>query len=134
MGSRYLKDEDLRIPISRGDWLLVRKHLTAGDERDIQVHTVKSSIAGEKPELDLGQLGYSQAAGYLLDWSITDADDKPVVIRDRPYAEVVAKLRAQTPESVAEILEAIQAHDAAMRAERDFQKKITSGENVPSTT
>jgi len=72
--------------------------------------------------------------GYLIDWSITDADEKPIRIRDQPYAFVAAALRNQTPESLREILEAIQAHDAAMTAERDHEKKDRAGATGPSPT
>src|SRR4029453_14560283 len=105
MGSRYRKQEEMRLELSGGDWLLVRKHLTAGEERDAQARVIKAGTFkhGEKPELDLEQLGIAQAAGYLLDWSITDADEKPIRIRDQSYAFVAAALRNQTPESLREI-------------------------------
>ena len=136
MGSRYRRQEELRIDISEGDWLLVRKHLTAGEERDAQARVIKSGSfkQGEKPELDLEHLGISQAVSYLIDWSITDADDKPIRIRDQSYAFVAAALRNQTPESLREILDAIQAHDGAMSAEREIQKKDRAGETAPSLT
>ena len=136
MSNRYRKQEDHRIELSEGDWLLVRKHLTAGEERDAQAKVIKAGTfrPGEKPELDLEHLGIAQAVSYLIDWSITDADDKPIRIRDQGYDFVAAALKNQTPESLREILEAIQAHDAAMTAERDHQKKAPTGEPVPSPT
>jgi len=136
MGSRYRKQEEMRLELSGGDWLLVRKHLTAGEERDAQARVIRAGTfkPGEKPELDLEHLGIAQAVSYLIDWSITDADDRPIHIRDQAYAFVFAALRNQTPESLREILEAIQAHDAAMTAEREYQKKGPAGENAPSPT
>jgi len=136
MGSRYRRQEEHRIDISDGDWLLVRKHLTAGEERDAQARVIKSGSfkQGEKPELDLEHLGIAQAVSYLIDWSITDADDKPIRIRDQSYAFVAAALRNQTPESLREILDAIQAHDGAMTAEREIQKKDRAGATAPSLT
>jgi len=71
---------------------------------------------------------------YLIDWSITDADDRPVLVRDQPYPVVAAALRNQTSESLKEILQAVQAHDAAMAAEREHQKKDRGGANAPSPT
>jgi hypothetical protein len=129
MGSRYRKQEEMRLDLSEGDWLLVRKHLTAGEERDAQARVIKAGSfkQGEKPELDLEHLGIAQAVSYLIDWSITDADDKPIRIRDQSYAFVAAALRNQTPESLREILDAIQAHDSAMTAERELQKKAQDG-------
>jgi len=136
MGSRYRKQEEMRLELSGGDWLLVRKHLTAGEERDAQARVIKAGSfkPGEKPELDLEHLGIAQAVSYLIDWSITDADDKPIRIRDQAYAFVFAALRNQTPESLREILEAVQAHDAAMTAEREYEKKGPDGASVSSPT
>jgi hypothetical protein len=136
MGSRYRRQEELRIELSEGDWLLVRKHLTAGEERDAYARIIKAGTVkqGEKPEFDLEHLGIAQAVSYLIDWSITDADDKPIRIRDQGYAFVAAALRNQTPESLREILEAIQAHDSAMTAERELQKKDRAGTTAPSPT
>ena len=136
MGSRYRKQEEMRLELSGGDWLLVRKHLTAGEERDAQARVIRAGTfkPGEKPELDLEHLGIAQAVSYLIDWSITDADDRPIHIRDQAYAFVFAALRNQTPESLREILEAIQAHDAAMTAEREFQKKDRAGTIARSPT
>lgn len=136
MGSRYRKQEELRLELTGGDWLLVRKHLTAGEERDAQARVIKAGTmrSGEKPELDLEHLGIAQAVSYLIDWSITDADDQPIRIRDQGYPFVAAALRNQTPESLREILDAIQAHDAAMTEARSLEKKAPAGENVPSLT
>ncbi len=136
MGSRYRKQEEHRIDLSGGDWLLVRKHLTAGEERDAQARVIKAGTfkPGERPELDLEHLGIAQAVAYLIDWSITDADDKPIRIRDQSYAFVAAALRNQTPESLREILEAIQVHDGAMTAEREHEKKLPAGVSGPSPT
>lgn len=134
MGSRYRKQEEHRIEITGGDWLLVRKHLTAGESRDAQARVIKAGTfkAGERPELDPEHIGIAQAVCYLIDWSITDADGQPIPIRDKPYAFVAAAIRNQTPESAREIIDAIEAHDSAMAAERDHQKKVMSGAPVPS--
>jgi hypothetical protein len=138
VGSRYRKQEEMRLELTGGDWLLVRKHLTAGEERDAQAKVIKAGSfkTGERPELDLEHLGIAQAVSYLLDWSITDADDKPIRIRDQAYAFVAAALKNQTPESLREILDAIQAHDSAMTAEREHEKKVRAGENgfAPTST
>lgn len=138
MGSRYRKQEEMRLELTGGDWLLVRKHLTAGEERDAQAKVIKAGSfkTGERPELDLEHLGIAQAVSYLIDWSITDADDKPIRIRDQAYAFVAAALKNQTPESLREILDAIQAHDSAMTAERAQEKKVRAGENgfAPTST
>jgi len=132
MGSRFRKPEVMRLELEEGDWLLVRKYLTAGEERGATARVFKDGTMkpGEKPELDYKHLELSQAIAYLLDWSLTDADDRPIVIRDQPYEFVHTVLGNMEAYSLREILNAIQAHDAAMNAEREHQKKVRSGGSV----
>lgn len=135
MGSRYRKQEQMRLELSAGDWLLVRKHLTAGEARDSFAKTIKAGFKfGQKPEVDTDHVGIALAVAYLLDWSITDADDKPVVIRDQSYDFVASALRNQTMESLQEIINAVEAHDAAMLAERELEKKGPDGVSGRSPT
>jgi len=132
MGSRFRKQEAIRLELDGGDWLLVRKHLTAGEEREAHARLLVggSFTPGEQPKMDPRQLGIAQAISYLIDWNITDVDDKPISIRDKPYAFLFATLENMTTESLREIIDAIQAHEAAMIAEREHQKK-TDGSSAP---
>ena len=136
MGSRYRKQESVRLELGGGDWLLVRKHLTAGEARhaDAKVFKAATIKQGERPEIDLEQVGIADAVAYLLDWSITDADDKPIVIRDQSADFIEGALLAQTPESLLEIIQAIKAHEGAMIAERAHEKKVQAGETAPDPT
>src|SRR5580765_7905053 len=133
MGSFYRRQEEMRLEISDGNWLLVRKYLTAGDERDAHEHIIKAGTMrpGEKPEIDLKHLGIAQVVSYLLDWSLTDVNDKPIVIRGQSYDFIAGALRDMTPEGLREILQAIEAHDNAMTAERAIQKKDQDGVSAP---
>jgi len=131
MGSRYRKQEETRLELSGGDWLLVRKHLTAGEERDAHSKLFKAMRPGERPEINPRQLGIAQAVCYLIDWSITDAEDKPIQIRDQSYEFISAALEAQTPESLREIIKAIDDHDTAMTEARAEEKKAPAGAIVP---
>jgi hypothetical protein len=130
MGSFYRKQEEMRLDLPGGDWLLVRKHLTAGEVRGAQIKTIKNQ-SGDRPVLDFEQVGIAQAVIYLLDWSITDVNDQPIRIRDAAYDFVAAALRNMTPDGLQTILEAIQAHDAAMTAEREHEKKVRAGTIAP---
>jgi len=134
MGNRYRKPESLRIVLEGGDWLEVKKHLTAGESRHAQAKVLKPTSPGETPIFDLEHLGIAQAVAYLLDWNITDESDRPVRIADQPYDVVAAALKNQSPESLREILAAIEAHDTAMVAERNHEKKVPAGATVPDPT
>jgi len=133
MGSRYRKPEEMRITLEGGDWLLVRKHLTAGEAREAAARVYGVGADG-KPEINLREAGIATVVAYLIDWSITDANDKPVVIRDQSQEFIAAALVAQTPESVVEIIKVVQAHDAAMIAERAVEKKTRDGANAHDPT
>jgi hypothetical protein len=130
----YRVPEDHRIELPGNQWLLVKKHLTAGEERDIMAHMMKRFLAGQPAELDPHQVQIAQCVVYLIDWSIPDAAGKPVVIRDQPYDVVAAALNNMQSDAFAIIREAIEAHAAAMLAERDYEKKVQPGAPVPSPT
>ena len=134
MGSFYRRAEEVRLEISEGNWLLVRKHLTAGEERKAGERIIKVGTfkPGAPPDLDMEQVGLAEAYAYLIDWSITDVDDRPVPIRGKPYEFVASALKDMDPEGCKEILVAIDKHDRAMRELRDQEKKRPVGVSGPS--
>jgi len=136
MGSRFRKPQEHRLELDGGDWLLVKKYLTAGDERDLyaRMYVDGSITPGEKLRLDPVKVGLSQILAYLLDWSITDADDQPIRIRDQSPDFLIAALNDMDGDSFREILSAIQAHDGAMTAEREHEKKTRAGGTASSLT
>ena len=132
MSSRMRRPETVKLDITRGDWLLVKKHLTAGEQRAIFSRMMREGISGDR--IDAIRVGWAKMVGYLLDWSITDADDKPVVIMDRSEDEIGAALDALDTDSFAEILKAVETHEKAMEKERASQKKILTGGRASSAT
>jgi hypothetical protein len=132
VSSRIRRPETLTLHISRGDWLLVKKHLTAGESR--QVLSRMMTLGATGPNIDPVLVGLSKMATYLLDWSITDADDKPIAIRDQPYETVTAALDALDYDSYLEIKDAIEAHEEAMTALREQEKKHRDGAHISSAT
>lgn len=131
MSVRMRKPETVKIDISQGDWLLVKKHLTAGENRAQFARMIRYGTDGAK--LDPVLVGHSKIVAYLLDWSVTDADGKPVVIRDQPEDVIAAALDALDIESFKEILAAVEAHDDAMSEARAEEKKA-AGESASSAT
>lgn len=123
MSSRMRRPEAVTVPLSRGDWVLLKKRLTAGETRDMLRRGFDPKTNAPSP-LDMG---FAKALAYLVDWSIADADDKPVVIREQPADVVAAALDALEPESYTEILRAIEAHEDGMAKERDEEKKLLTG-------
>jgi hypothetical protein len=124
--------EEVKLELSDGDWLIVKKHLTAGEVRASQVRIIKSMVPGEKVELDPMEVGVTEALAYLLDWSILDSRGNPVMIRQKPEASTRSALLNLDPEKFAEIVDAIKAHDAAMSAAREAEKNVRAGATVSS--
>jgi hypothetical protein len=136
MASRLRPPEDVRIALDTDDdWILVRKHLTAGEQRRMFARQFSKTTAGAPPEVDVLQLGgFSQATAYLLDWSILDSDGKPLVIRGKSADVKQAALEELPPEKCTEITAAIIKHDQAMEALREMEKKDRAGETASSAT
>lgn len=121
--ARILRPETARVPLSDGDWLIVKKRLTAGETREMYRGGITST-----GRIDHLNMPYSRALAYLVDWSVTDPDGKPVIIRDKSRDEVASALDALDPDFYGEIMRAIEAHEDAMRDERDREKKAASGQ------
>lgn len=123
MGSRVVRPETVRIQISDGDWIDVKKRLNAGEARRVYTRMVKSAEAGKPFELDPFQVGRSQIMAYLVNWSFTD---QPITgeFGQPAAAEVIGEaLDNLDLDSFNEIATAVAAHETAMNKERDEEKK-----------
>lgn len=131
------RPEEITIRLATDDdFIVVKKHLTAGEYRKAQARLVKNEalVPGERPRIDPEQVGISLAVAYLLDWSRQDPDGRTIPIRDLGDEQVRAILLEQDPEFTAEIIAAVDAHNTDMEALRDAEKKMKSGIVAPSTT
>ena len=120
MSRRTRRPETTTLQISQGDWLLVKKHLTAGEQRAIFRRMMRDGITGE--QIDSVRVGWSKMIGYLLDWSFEDADGKPIIIRDKSDNEIGQALDALDVDSFREVLKAIEAHEEVVAKELEAEK------------
>jgi hypothetical protein len=132
MSSRIRRPETLRLALTRGDWIVVKKHLTAGETRRVFRRMIRKGATGD--EIDSLQVGLSKMVVYLVDWSITDADDQPVIIRGQPEDVIADVLEMLDVESFAEILQAIEGHERTMEREREDEKKTGNGNSKSEAT
>jgi hypothetical protein len=130
----YRVPEEMRLELPGDQWLLVKKYLTAGEERDIMAHMMKRMVAGQAAEMDPRMVQVAQVVAYLIDWSLPDAAGRPVVIREQPYDQVLDALNNMDSGAFKIINDAIDAHAKAMAAEREYEKKVSSGATAPSPT
>lgn len=143
MGSRVRKPETETIAISGGDTITVKKFLTAGEYRAVVDASIKplrldaaAGLNGQNfgVEINFTESGLATVLAYLLDWTFTDFDNRPVVIRDQPRAVVRAALDAIDAESYMEVQRAIQTHDKSIKAFMEAEKKMMSGPVTPDPT
>jgi hypothetical protein len=130
MARRTRPPETKMLHISDGDWLLVKKHLTAGEERALFKGMIRDGVTGDT--IDSMKVASSKILTYLLDWSFTDHDDKPIVIRDKSPEDVETALNAITPDDFKEVRDAIDKHMAAMEKERKAEKNGQGGDHKSS--
>jgi hypothetical protein len=139
-GWRFAQGETRRLDLSEGDWLLVKKRLSAGERRAAFQRTVVTAPDGTRSPAP-GMLGHAKCLAYLLDWSITDPMGRQVVIRegftmegqDR-LAVLSSALDQLDAEYFDEIADAITAHELQMIAERAEEKKTRTGARASSPT
>ena len=120
MSSRMRKPETTLLQITQGDWLLVKKRLTAGETRQM---FARMCVAAGGMRIAPAEAGFSKLVAYLLDWSITDADDKPVVIQDQGADVLAAALDNLDADSFKEILNAVEEHIEAIEKSDAEEKK-----------
>jgi len=136
--SRFVRPDTVRLPISNNDWLLVKKQLTAGEQRQVFARLMKpfhpGANAAASLEVDPLQASLSTVLGYLVDWSLTDEDGRVVEIKGKRLEDVIAVLDALDMDSFTEIQQAIQAHEAREAEARRDRQANPFGEPASSQT
>lgn len=132
---RARRPETEVLPISGGDTITVKKHLTSGESRAmVRQMYVTNPVTGESSVGNPVDIGEARVLTYLLDWTCCGQDGQPIVIYRQPPEVVRAALDGIDPECYTDILEAIKAHDVAMVKARLEKKTVQAGETTSSAT
>ena len=121
--SWFVRPSTRRLPLSEEQWLLVKQRLTTGEYR---AHLKRSSAVGLDGIRRVNSIDHalSLLVAYLVDWSLAEQ----ATITGASEAALIAVLEALDPDRFDEIYRAIEAHEAAMAAEREQEKNATAGE------
>ena len=122
---RFPDPEAIRINLSEGDWIEIKKFLTIGERHKAFAAATKPAFMGERFELNPERAFIANVAAYLLDWSFTRGGVK-VPIRGMPFEIVLDTLQNLPADAFAEVREAIEQHEAALEQE----KKLRAGVSV----
>lgn len=123
--SRFVAPGSRRLDLSDGDWIEIKKMLTAGEHKRVYGAGVTTSHADEKVEVkvDMVESSFVRTLTYLTAWSL-ERDGKPVAISR-------SALEALDPDFYSEIETAINMHvQEVARA----KKPTTAGDGSQSTS
>jgi len=122
--NRFVVPETVRIDLSDGDWIEIKKKLNVGETRRMQLGGIKmTGKAGQKEmeiAMDVEALSFAKVSVYLLDWSFEDANGKRLPLSQEA-------IEALDEPSYQEISEAIDKHTASMEEEKKAIPTSTGG-------
>jgi hypothetical protein len=121
--SRFVTQNEVRLPLSHGDYVVVKERLNMGEDRD----RTAAMLTDDRRAVDPLKYPLATVAAYLLDWSFTDDAGRIVAIRHAPPEDVAAILTNLDPADFREILAAIEAHEQRVTAAREEKKRMPTG-------
>lgn len=124
---RIVRPNSMRLPISDGDYIDVKKELNAGESRQVYAGMVKEQKFGEAPTADPARVGLTKMLQYLLGWSLVDLKDEPLELSE------AALLSLDLP-TYNEINAAIDTHAEKVEADREARKNSQATESASSPT
>ena len=112
---RGVRHDSVRLDLSDGDWIEVRRVLTVGEERDLISLAVRGYRVDGTADLDTKLLSFLAAATYITGWSLVGMDGMALPwVMNAKVNQRVDVLRALDTATMAEIDVAIQAHREAV--------------------
>lgn len=128
MRDPFVRPETVRLELSDGDWVLVKRRLSIGEIREAQALGLQFDDRLERWILDPKRTGVIDVVAYLVDWSF------PLPIAHAPRLEVLAAVEALGLEEFLDVQRAVVAHERAEEARRTAEKKTPRGAAASSPT
>ena len=119
---RFVTPHTVRLDISLGDWIEVKRRLNTGEQQDLFAQMMPSITPGQPYALQSRHVLTAKVLAYLVDWSLTQYG-KPVPV-------TVDAINNLDPDTFKEIREMIDAHEEAIQGEIDAAKKNPTGESA----
>jgi len=132
---RFASGAAVKLPLSDGDWVLVRQELSYGQQRRLAAAglsgvpqaLVDQGAGGEALSVDLAAYDLERLTVWLLDWSLADADGERVLVSREA-------IEALHPDTAAEINRALDAHIEALEAKKGPAGAGPSGPGATSSS
>ena len=123
--SNFVGNDTDRLELTGGDYIIVKRELNLEEERRIHVRMIKESVVGEKPKLDLEQVGIAEALEYVVEWGGPGFQDE----NGRAVAFSATTLKNIRSAKFNEITQALDAHKRIQEALRTAEKNGPDGES-----
>jgi hypothetical protein len=127
---RGIRPADIvRLDLSDGDWIDVKRELTGGEERECTSRAIRGYFTDkdtgqQKADLDPNKILSVRAALYIHNWSLTDLDGRAIPWPlNKPLDVKLGIYSALDRDTMAEIDDAL----VALREAEDAKKKPPSG-------
>jgi hypothetical protein len=127
--SHFVKPETRTLRLDDGETIVVRRRLTAGEQRAMYARMYVAGIDGRLRVNSL-ETGMAAVTAFLLDWSLCDDAGEKVPIAGLPPEELAPILDGLDPDTFGEIRRAIDAHAEAEEQARAEEKKTRQSASV----
>lgn len=115
------------LSLSDGKWVQVRKRLNAGETFDLFDRVAAFTNGNhDVTKVPPAKVGMAMITAYLLNWNLVDAHGDPIPILRATADEKETLVRILEFDRVVEIMNAITAHDAAVRQEKKLPKPASA--------
>ncbi len=121
---RVVAPDVVRLPLSDGDSVEVKKTLNAGEYRKMIYDQYKDAPPGEKITLELRKIEMVKLLAYIVGWSFVGFDGQPLPYRpDEPEDIRRATIDGLDQDTYRELIAAVTAHEEREDAALEAQKK-----------
>jgi hypothetical protein len=117
--SRFASGAAVKLPLSDGDWILVRSELTYAQQRRLAAaglsgvpDVLAEPLQGRQLSVDLAAYDLERLVMWLMDWSFTDEDGQHVNVS----REAIEQLTPETGEEINMVLSQYISESSAKKA------------------
>lgn len=126
MPSRFVRPETVRLDLTGGDWVRVKRRLNHGEQR--KAHEQMCTVTADGSlKVNPFRVPTVTVLWYLVEWNLTDEEGRAIELRGRSLTDLEATLDSLDADDFAELWQVIDAHIAAMTREREQEKKTRTG-------
>jgi hypothetical protein len=123
--SDFVKPEIVRLPLSDGQFIDVKKRLSHGEREDMFTNMSPYVTPGEVSTISRGTVRTEKVLTYLVGWSLTD-EGQPVNISPQVKREErIDTIRMLSTERFDEIFQAILTHEEGGAAGKKAPDGVT---------